>query len=72
MNVSLFSDGRFSEMQFLRQESNGRLKSVMLCKLLHRACFALTLIALAGDIEINPGYQTFVMSSPLEVSRLLI
>lgn len=42
-----------------RQESNGRLKSVMLCKLFHRACFALTLIALAGDIEINPGYQTF-------------
>ena len=42
-----------------RQESNRRLKSVMLCKLFHRACFALALIALAGDIEINPGYQTF-------------
>lgn len=42
-----------------RQESNGRLKSVMLCKLFHRACFALTLIALAGDIEINLSYQTF-------------
>lgn len=42
-----------------KQESNGRLKSVMLCKLFHRACFALTLITLAGDIEINPGYQTF-------------
>ena len=30
----------------------------MLCKLFHRACFALALIALAGDIESNPGYQT--------------
>lgn len=42
-----------------RQESKGRLKSVMLCKLFHRACFAIALIVLAGDIEINPGYQTF-------------
>lgn len=42
-----------------RQESNGRLKSVMLCKLFHRACFALALITLTGDFEINPGYQTF-------------
>ena len=30
----------------------------MLCKLFHRACFALALIALAGNIEFNPGYQT--------------
>ena len=42
-----------------RQESSGRLKSVVLCKLFHRACFALALIALAGDIETNPGYQKF-------------
>ena len=42
-----------------RQESNGRLKSVMLCKRFHRACFALAPIALAGDIQINTGYQTF-------------
>ena len=34
------------------------LKAVILCKLFHRACFALALIALAGDIESNPGYQT--------------
>lgn len=34
------------------------LKAVVLCKLFHRACFALALIALAGDIETNPGYQT--------------
>ena len=31
----------------------------MLCRLFHRASFALALIALAGDIELNPGYQTF-------------
>ena len=38
-----------------RQESNGRLKSVMLCKLFHRACFALALIALAGEVsQIKP------------------
>lgn len=30
----------------------------MLWKLFHRACFALALIALAGDIESNPGYPT--------------
>ena len=42
-----------------RKESSGRLKSVMLCKLFHCACFALALIALAGDIETNPGYQKF-------------
>ena len=42
-----------------RQESSGRLKSVVLCKLFHRACFALALTALAGDIETNPGYQKF-------------
>ena len=30
----------------------------MLCKLFQHACFALTLIALAGDIESNPGYLT--------------
>ena len=31
----------------------------MLCRLFHRASFALALIALAADIELNPGYQTF-------------
>ena len=31
----------------------------MLCKLFQHTCFALTLIALAGDIESNPGYLTF-------------
>ena len=30
----------------------------MLCKLFQHACFALTLIALAGHIESNPGYLT--------------
>ena len=33
-------------------------QSCYVCKLFHRACFALALIALAGDIEPNPGYQT--------------
>lgn len=40
------------------KEFSNSLKAVMLCKLFHRACFALALIALAGDIESNPGYQT--------------
>ena len=31
----------------------------MLCRLFHRALFVLALIALVGDIELNPGYQTF-------------
>ena len=31
----------------------------MLCKLFQHTWFALTLIALAGDIESNPGYLTF-------------
>ncbi|CAH3170828.1 unnamed protein product [Porites evermanni] len=31
----------------------------MLCKLFQHTCFALTLIALARDIESNPGYLTF-------------
>ncbi|EDO43679.1 predicted protein [Nematostella vectensis] len=38
------------------KELNRPLKCVMFCKLFHRACFALALIALAGDIESNPGY----------------
>ena len=29
----------------------------MLCKLFHRATFAMALIYLAGDIELNPGFQ---------------
>ena len=40
------------------KELSNSLKAVMLCKLFRRACFALALIALAGDIESNPGYQT--------------
>ena len=37
-----------------RHGLNGLQKSIMLCRLFHRASFAL-----AGDIELNPGYQTF-------------
>lgn len=33
-------------------------RGVMLCKLFQHTCFALTPIALAGDIESNPGYLT--------------
>ena len=40
------------------KEFSNSLKAVMLCKLFHGACFTLALIALAGDIESNPGYQT--------------
>ena len=40
------------------KEFSNSFKAVMLCKLFHRACFALALIALAGNIESNPGYQT--------------
>ncbi|XP_022807246.1 uncharacterized protein LOC111344293 [Stylophora pistillata] len=40
------------------EELSNLLKAFMLCKLFHRACFALALIALAGHIESNPGYQT--------------
>ena len=36
----------------------GCQKGVMLCKLLHRASFAMALIFLSGDIELNPGLQT--------------
>ena len=37
------------------KELSNSLKAVMLCKLFRRACFALALIALAGDIESNPN-----------------
>ena len=42
-----------------RYEFDRLQKGVMLCKLFQHTCFALTLIALAGDIESNPGYLTF-------------
>ena len=42
-----------------RYEFDQLQKGVMLCKLFQHTCFALTLIALAGDIESNPGYLTF-------------
>ena len=37
---------------------NGCQKGVMLCKLFHLASFAMALIFLSGDIELNPGFQT--------------
>ena len=37
---------------------NGYQKIIMLCKLFHLAAFAMALIYLAGDIKLNPGYQT--------------
>ena len=38
---------------------NGCQKGIMLCKLFHRASFAMALIFLSGDIELTPGFQTF-------------
>ena len=42
-----------------RYEFDRLQKGVMLCKLFQHTCFALTLIASAGDIESNLGYLTF-------------
>ena len=55
--ISDFSLGHRNKPQ-RRQGLNGYQKSAMLCKLFHRASFAMALILLAGDIERNPGYQT--------------
>ena len=41
-----------------RHELSGSQKIILACKLFHRASFALALLVLAGDIELNPGYVT--------------
>ena len=58
-----------------RHGLNGYQKSVMFCKLFHRASFAMALIILAGDVESNPGFQSIEdikMSRGLKIAHLNI
>ena len=47
-----------SSRESARRHISKQIVAYFACKLIQRSCLALTLIALSGDIELNPGYRT--------------
>ena len=57
VTVRIIENGVISPRETRRHISK-QIVAYFTCKLIQRSCLALTLIALSGDIELNPGYRT--------------